>query len=233
MEKTAKKTSALILLIMLILTACSNSTKVPEGFSSEMFKYGQDVIEITQKFIDGKNNQNSAYQQIVEIEKKVASLEDETNQAAENDYKISLCISKLAECVGDNNTPELIAYLDALNNIMYNPEANAEPTFADQLIGRWKYQYNNGWEGYWVFNADGTGNAKVYDGFKLLNEFDFSYSVDEESQTIHRVGKDGTIYTDPWITITDFTGDSFYSELNTNERTDPEANDGMCTRVEQ
>lgn len=231
MEKTTQKSLILIFLLTLMLTACGNSTKVPEGFSPEMYAYGQDVIEITQKFIDGKNNQNSAYQQIVEIEKKVATLEE--NQAAENDHKISFCVSKLAECVGNNNTPELIAYLDALEYIMNNPEANAEPTFSEQLVGGWKYQYNNGLEGYWVFNADGTGNAKVYDGFKLLNEFDFSYSVDEENQTIHRVGKDGTIYTDPWITITDFTGDSFYSELNTNERTDPEANDGMCTRVEQ
>ena len=88
MEKTTQKSLILIFLLTLMLTACGNSTKVPEGFSPEMYAYGQDVIEITQKFIDGKNNQNSAYQQIVEIEKKVATLEE--NQAAENDHKISL-----------------------------------------------------------------------------------------------------------------------------------------------
>lgn len=229
MEKTTQKSFILIFLLTLMLTACGNSTKVPEGFSPEMYAYGQDVIEITQKFIDGKNNQNSAYQQIVEIEKKVATLEE--NQAAENDHKISFCVSKLAECVGNNNTPELIAYLDALENIMNNPEANAEPTFSEQLVGGWKYQYNNGLEGYWVFNADGTGYAKLYDGLKLKHEFSFSYSVDEENQIIHQVGKDGTVYKDPWITVTDFTGDSFYSTLYTHERTEPEANDGLCTRV--
>lgn len=236
MDRTVLKGFLFLLFSLLFLSSCGNSNSesitIREGFSPEMFSYGEDAIEITQSYIDGKTNRNKAYQQLVEIEEKSSSL-IESEQAEKYDEHISFFISKMREDIGKDNITEIVPFLEAFNKTMYDPEVNLEPTFTDQLVGGWKYKYNNGWEGYWVFNADGTGNAKVYDGFKLLNEFDFSYSVDEENQTIHRVGKDGTIYTDPWITITDFTGDSFYSELNTNERTDPEANDGMCTRVEQ
>ena len=55
-----------VLLFCLIISACSSTdsskaskTEIPEGYSEEMFSYGEEVLDITQKFVDGTINKNS------------------------------------------------------------------------------------------------------------------------------------------------------------------------------
>lgn len=240
-----------VLLFCLIISSCSSTdsskaskTEIPEGYSEEMFSYGEEVLDITQKYIDGELNKNSAYQKLSEVEKKASALSDSekaaekrngTDSSVEKDELISTCISALRECVGNDNTPSLIAYLDGLNILIYPEEDNSEElTLAQRLVGDWRYDYNNGTTGYWTFNPDGTFHVKLYKpNGQYMSEFDSSYFVDEETQCIYNVYKDGSYSDSPYIKISDFTGDSFYSELeNPAWSKDPTENDGTFTRIE-
>ena len=242
-----------VLLFCLIISACSSTdsskaskTEITEGYSEEMFSYGEEVLDITQKFVDGTINKNSAYQKISKVEKKARELsisekaaekKNGKDASVKNDEQISENISTIRECVGDDNTPLLIDSLEGLNNLMYpSEENNEELTLAQRLVGDWRYDQNDGTIGYWTFNPDGTFHGKEYNANgEYLSEFDSSYYVDEEKQFIYKVLDDGTYYEDiPLIKISDFTGDSFYSEYldMVSSRFDPSKNDGIFTRIE-
>lgn len=211
-----------VLCVVLFVTLFRS--KVPEGLSKEMYGYGKKTAKIAQAYVDGKENQNTTYQQLSDIVEKAVELDDSEkakskkegkDESVKYDSMVRYSIEDITVAVEQEDTKTLVDGLKDLD-FWLNPDEDddEESSLSKEIVGDWEFNFENGWYGEFTFNADGTAEYTLYDEVGDYKSSDITdYYIDEENSCIIRVYEDGSYDDDPWINISDFSYVSFEFEI--------------------
>lgn len=209
-------TTIMIMTVIILLSACGNesaTTKAekPEDVSQEMFDLANQVLEISQQYIDGEVTSGSAYQDLKEKYEQSRKILKETQSDYHLDSIISADISFLVNSVYDDNSTETVDYLDKLKKAL-TPIDYDNLKLSDVLVdSHWKMQHESGAYIDMVFDLN-KYYALLVMPKGTTSKFDSYYRIDDENNTIISSSEpDGEGHV--WAEVTSFTPSTFEYQL--------------------
>ena len=210
-----KKILLIMCMFMLscIMAACG-AEKKPDGVSEEMFKIGNQAIESSQQYIDGKISSGAGYQKLKDLYDQSRKILKETKSDYALDSIISSNIEDLMNSLYEDNSSQTVDYVEKLT---YNltPIDYESLKLSEILDGTWIFHHENGAILELTFDVDHFHGIYYDKDYNVRDDdFELYYRIDDEKKLIIETYEDNS-GDETWATITNLSPKSFDYEIYT------------------